>query len=155
MLESTMKVRFHDCDPFNHLNNSRYIDYAIMARGDQLLDNYDLDIYRLGTNQGLGWVTAQTQISYLFPAYLNEEVVIQTQLLAYSDKSLHIEATIWDKFKTKLKAILWVRFVHYNLVTQKSEVHGASLMSLFEEIVNPVFANSNFDERVQQLRYTK
>ena len=44
VLESKMKVRFHDCDPFNHLNNSRYIDYIVTARGDQLLENYNLDI---------------------------------------------------------------------------------------------------------------
>lgn len=35
LLESKAKVRFHDCDPFNHLNNSRYIDYMVTARGDQ------------------------------------------------------------------------------------------------------------------------
>ncbi|MEO6346652.1 MAG: acyl-CoA thioesterase, partial [Aquaticitalea sp.] len=39
-LESKMKIRFHDCDPFNHLNNSKYIDYILTARGDQLIENY-------------------------------------------------------------------------------------------------------------------
>jgi acyl-CoA thioester hydrolase len=30
--ESEALIRFPDCDPFNHLNNSRYIDYFINAR---------------------------------------------------------------------------------------------------------------------------
>jgi len=70
VLESKAKIRFHDCDPFNHLNNSRYIDYIVTARGDQLIDNYNFDIYQLAREQGIGWVTAQTQISYFSPAYL-------------------------------------------------------------------------------------
>lgn len=45
--ESRVKVRFPDCDPFNHLNNSRYLDYIMTARGDQLIEHYGFDIYRL------------------------------------------------------------------------------------------------------------
>ena len=90
-LVSKMKVRFHDCDPFNHLNNSRYIDYMLTARGDQLLENYDFDIYRIAREQSVGWVSAQTQISYLSPALLAEEILIQTQLIAYSGSSLLFE----------------------------------------------------------------
>ena len=29
VLKSRAKVRFQDCDPFNHLNNARYIDYFL------------------------------------------------------------------------------------------------------------------------------
>ncbi len=30
--ESKVLIRFSDCDPFNHLNNARYIDYFINAQ---------------------------------------------------------------------------------------------------------------------------
>jgi YbgC/YbaW family acyl-CoA thioester hydrolase len=152
ILESNMKIRFHDCDPFNHLNNSRYIDYFVSARGDHLLDNYDFDIYRLSREQGIGWVTAQTQISYLSPAFLMEEVVIQTQLLAYSDKSLHMEGFMWDESKSNLKAVMWAKLVHYNLRTQKSHAHNETLMAFFDQIVNPLSVNVSFEERVKALR---
>lgn len=39
IIESKVKIRFPDCDPFNHLNNSKYIDYFINAREDQLIGN--------------------------------------------------------------------------------------------------------------------
>src|SRR6476660_2313010 len=96
ILESKVKIRFHDCDPFRHLNNSRYIDYIITARGDQLIDNYGLDIYKLARETEVGWVSAQTQIAYLAPATVMEEVTIQTQLLSFSDKAVHVEALMWD-----------------------------------------------------------
>ncbi len=62
VLEIKMKSRFHDCDHFNHLNNSRYIDYIVTARGDQLMDNYDFDIYKLAQEKGIGWVSALSHI---------------------------------------------------------------------------------------------
>ena len=57
ILESKTKVRFQDCDPFNHLNNAKYIDYLINAREDQLIEKFDLDIYKIAFTEGVGWVT--------------------------------------------------------------------------------------------------
>lgn len=152
ILESNMKVRFHDCDPFNHLNNSRYIDYIMTARGDQLLENYDFDIYKIAREQAVGWVSAQTQISYLVPAFLAEEVIIQTQLISFSEKSLLFEAVMLNGERTMIKAVLWGRLVHVNLKTQKSHPHSEELMQFFLKVVNPVDAAISFDERVKALR---
>lgn len=87
-LESQSLIRFPDCDPFNHLNNSRYIDYIINAREDQLMSYYDFDVYKLAKEQGLSWVVAQTQIAYLAPAELMEIVTIQTRLMGFTEKGL-------------------------------------------------------------------
>ncbi|MEJ7691751.1 acyl-CoA thioesterase [Daejeonella sp.] len=152
ILESTMKVRFHDCDPFNHLNNSRYIDYLVTARGDQLIDNYGFDIYKLASESGIGWVTGQTQISYMMPAFLMEEVKIQTQLIRFSKRTLLLEAFMWDLDKKCLKAAMWTSFVHYNLKTQRSYQHSEDLMDFFGQIVNPLAEEVNFDERVKTLK---
>lgn len=155
VLESKMKIRFHDCDPFNHLNNSRYIDYIVTARGDQLLDNYNLDIYRLAMEKATGWVSAQTQISYLIPAFLMEEVTIQTQLLAYSEKSLLVEGLMWNNDKTELKAVMWSKLVHFHLSNKKSHSHSAELMQLFEQVVNPLNQEGDFDTRIKNLKSKK
>jgi YbgC/YbaW family acyl-CoA thioester hydrolase len=152
ILESKMKVRFHDCDPFNHLNNSRYIDYIMTARVDHLLDNYDFDIYRIAREESVVWVSAQTQISYLAPALLAEELQIQTQLISFSDRSLVFEALMWNADKTELKAVLWGRLVHFNLKTQKSHQHSETLMQFFQQVVNPLPAAIIFEERVKSLR---
>ena len=46
-LESSALIRFQDCDPFQHLNNSRYIDYFMNAREDQLNQFYDFRIFEV------------------------------------------------------------------------------------------------------------
>jgi acyl-CoA thioester hydrolase len=33
-------VRFNDCDPLGHLNNSKYIDYFLNAREDHLKEHF-------------------------------------------------------------------------------------------------------------------
>lgn len=154
VLESKMKVRFHDCDPFNHLSNSRYIDYILTARGDQLLDHYDFDMYALARKEGLGWVSAQTQISYVYPALLAEEVAIETRLIGFSEKSLLMEGLMWNRDKTMLKALLWAKLVHYDLRTKKSHQHSGELMKLFGDIHDPL-ADTGFEQRLQTLKQTK
>ena len=154
-LESKVKVRFHDCDPFNHLNNSRYIDYIVAARGDQLMESYGFDIYQLLQEQGIGWVSAQTQISYLYPAYLMEEITIQTRLLAFTTKSLLLEAFVWNADKTVLKALMWGRLVHFNVIKKMSQEHSAQLMQFFQSIVYPLEQQTDFESRVKGLKHTK
>lgn len=152
VLQSKMKIRFHDCDPFNHLNNSRYIDYIMTARGDQLLEDYNFDIYDLAKEKGVGWVSAQTQIAYLRPAYVMEEVTIETQLIACSEKALLLEAIMWDSEKKNIKAVMWTRLVHFDIVKQKSRLHDEELMVFFQQIVNPLPVENNFEERVRYLK---
>ncbi len=148
VLESTAQIRFPDCDPFNHLNNSRYIDYIINAREDHILKHYDLDIYQIAKQTGISWVVAQTQIAYLSSAELMEIVTIQTKLISYSDKNLLVEAIMWSEDKTRMKAVMWIRFAHFNLITRKSHLHSEDFMQLFSSIEFPV-PEKNFEDRLK------
>ena len=154
VLESKTKIRFQDCDPFNHLNNAAYINYLINAREDQLILHYDLDIYKMGKTQGKSWVVASNQIAYIRPAFLMENVVIDSQLLRYSNTNLLVEMRMWNSDKTELKAIMWSTFVHFNLLKLKTEMHSKSLMDLFENAVNPV-EETNFESRVSHFKNKK
>lgn len=152
VLESKVRIRFHDCDPYNHLNNSRYIDYFIATREDQLIENYGLDIYDLVRREGLGWVSAETNISYLYPAGLMEEVLIETQLLSFSEKSLQVEGIMWDKNRQHVKAVMWTKLVHFNLQKQASEKHSPELMEFFQSVATHVNKEVSFHQRIQSLR---
>ena len=115
ILESKTKVRFQDCDPFNHLNNAAYLNYFMNAREDQLIDNYGIDIYKMARKEGRSCVVGSNQITYLKPAFLMEEIVIQSQLLQFGDSHLLVELRMLNLDKTEIKAIMWSTFVHFNL----------------------------------------
>jgi acyl-CoA thioester hydrolase len=149
--ESSVVIRFPDCDPFNHLNNSRYIDYFINTREDHLTNDHQFNIYAYAKEKKLSWVVSQNQIAYLKPAVLMETVVIQTGILQMDDKQILVEMRMWNKEKTKLKALLWTRFVHFNFMTQKSETHSAELMTKFKPFENSSIRADSFETRVEEL----
>ncbi len=154
ILESKAKIRFQDCDPFNHLNNAAYINYMINAREDQIDKHYDLDIFELAKTKGISWVVGTNQIAYLKPALLMEDVIIDSQLIHYTENQLHVEIRMWNHNKTELKAVMWSTFVHFNLMQQKRWNHDKSLSVLFQNILTPINAKT-FEERISHLKPQK
>ena len=154
ILESKTKIRFQDCDPFNHLNNASYFNYLINAREDQLIENYNLDIYKQAMKTGKSWVIGSHQIAYLKPANLMETVTIDSQLLRYNEKTLWVEIRMWNNDKTQLKSVLWSTFTHFDIVKQQSVSHSEDLMGLFKEVALPLVETS-FDARMKNLRKQK
>lgn len=146
ILKTKRKIRFQDCDPFNHLNNSKYLDYFINAREDQIAEHYGLDVFQNLQTTGLSWVVLSNQISYLKPALTMETVVFESQLIHYTDNVLQVEMKMWNESETELKAILWTKFIQFNVQSKRVANHSVELMQLFEAVVLPV-KQSVFEER--------
>ena len=149
--ESEAVIRFQDCDPHNHLNNSKYIDYFINAREDQILKHYHLDIFDYARKNGKSWVVGSHQIAFISPAFLMEHIRIDSQLIAFNNKTLHVEMRMWDRDKGKLKSVLWSTFVHFDFQSQKAIPHDEELNDLFHKIHLPVEEKA-FQERIANLR---
>lgn len=146
ILESKATIRLQHCDPFKHLNNIYYLDYFFNARVDQMREVYGIDILREMNNVHLVWVISSNQIAYLRPAGITETVIIESQLIAKTPRSLLVEMRMLDEGKTHLKAVLWTEFIYFNLHAQKAATHSSEMAKLFDEILLPV-EQKNFDER--------
>src|SRR6478672_1840500 len=112
-LVSKTRVQYQDCDPLNHLNNSKYIDYIMAARTEQLLVHYNFNAADFAYKQKVGWVSAQTQISYFYPASWMEVLSIETRLIQFSESSLMVEGLLWDEHQSRLKSLMWAKLVHF------------------------------------------
>ncbi len=150
--ESTALIRFPDCDPFNHLNNSRYLDYFYNAREDHVRNYHAFDLYSYARDTGYGWVVRENRIAYVRPAYLMEIVVLQSEILVWGTKHIHVQMTMWNEAKTELKALLWSQFVHVNLHTGKSEGHAEVLMQRFKDFEIGLPEHSSFEQRLTDYR---
>ena len=150
ILTSTARIRFQDCDPFNHLNNAKYLDYFLNAREDQVKTHYDLDIFEIIRTERIGWVVASNQIAYISPVTTMDNVNIRSQLIKFSEKMLLVEMTMWDETATKLRSVLWIKFIHVDLKTQSSLRHSDKLMELFQAVLEPV-PEEIFEERSMQV----
>lgn len=151
--QTSYSIRFQDCDPYGHLNNARYLDYFVNAREDHLKGFYGIDIYDLARLEGIGMVVTQNQISYIRSANLNEEVVIQSQIVAFDETSVVVEMHMYDKACQFLKAVLWVSVVAIDLKAQKRSQWPKDLYdaieNLYLEVTDP--KQIRFEQRVGQL----
>lgn len=151
--ESLAIIRFQDCDPLGHLNNARYFDYFFNARQDQLAQFYDFHIFEWGKTHSANWVVTQHQIAYLRPALVMEEVILKTCLIHFTDTVLLVEGLMFDKAKTRLKALLWTEFTYVSMVSGKTNKHPDELLEFSRNIaLENNFWAEGFSRRVEQLK---
>ncbi len=152
-LETTALVRFQDCDPFQHLNNARYIDYFMNAREDQLKQFYNFDIFKETQRTGQGWVVSKNQLAYLYPAAVQEQVVIRTNLVQMTDSVLVVEGLMLDSTARRLKAVAWIQFTFVSIQTGRSTHHPDEFMTMFRPVVvDDVYTPDGFNQRVNTLK---
>src|SRR5688572_24345185 len=144
------KIRFNDCDSFRHLNNSGFIDYMLNAREDHLYEFHDIsmtDLYK----KGAAWVVNKHEIIYLNPANYGEQVCIQSDLIKLSDDALLVEMIMWDEHQRQMKAILWTKFIHFELKTGKREKHPQWFMELAAPLEKTELQGFSINERISIL----
>ncbi|HEX9856166.1 MAG TPA: thioesterase family protein [Acidimicrobiia bacterium] len=75
---STMRVRFYELDPYNHVNHAAYIQYFEVGRID-LLEAVGWGLNRL---HGLGYhlVVTGLETRFLASARAHDEVVVETEV---------------------------------------------------------------------------
>lgn len=132
--ESDRLIRFQDCDPFGHLNNSKYIDYMINVREDHLVEEYDLNVFLMAHRDKKSWIVGQNEIAYLKPSLVMEKVKIQTRLIDFTERYVQAEMVMYNAKKTHVKAVLWTKFFHFDFGLGKAVGHTENMMSLFKEL---------------------
>ena len=148
---SLYTIRFTDCDLFGHLNNGRYIDYLLNAREDHLKTEYGLDLTDF-YKQGVSWLVAGHEISYIRPAAYNERVSIKSALIKAEPGSLLVEMLMMDENQMHLKSLMWTKFIHVNVKTGKRENHTESFMDFARSIeVNEVDIIKGYQYRLKEL----
>ena len=75
--ETEMLVRPDDIDLFQHVHSSRYMDYVLAARYDQMARCYGMP-WEEFIRRGLGWYMTAITMSYLRPLGLGERFVVRT-----------------------------------------------------------------------------
>jgi len=129
-------IRFNDCDPFGHLNNSRYIDYFLNAREDHLKEHYSIDLKEWAA-KGIGFVVSRHEIQYIRAVSYNDTVCIQSALVGYGDNYLEVEMQMYDKDGQNLKAVLLSKFTQINIHTGKKDNLTTELEEFARQVLTP------------------
>lgn len=150
-VSTTVKVRFSDCDPIGHLNNTKYIEYMLNAREDHVESFYGFTYEEYTRKTGCTWITIQNEIAYLKEVRYNARVQISSKTISISDRISKVEILMKDETGRQIHAVLWITVIYFNMKTRKSDVHPPETRELFESFLVKLY-QEDFQSRVQFLR---
>lgn len=114
------KVRPDDIDMFNHVHNSKYLDYVLAARYEQMDIFYGMPMEDF-LNLGYGWVVKMVQIDYKRPLGLGDIFSVETGLISINNKGCRVTFEIKSNKTQKVSSDGWFDFVMIDLKTGKSK----------------------------------
>ena len=119
--ETDLIVRPDDIDQNNHVHMSKYLDYVLFARYDQMARCYgmSMDEFR---RQGWGWYGKACTIEYRRALSLADSVVVQTWLEEFEGADVRIGFRILRKEDRKTAAEGEFQFTMVHLTTGRSEL---------------------------------
>src|SRR2546423_5307566 len=75
--ETEVQVRPDDIDMNQHVHGSRYFDYVLAARYDQMARCYKMSMEEF-LSAGLGWFIKTAHLEYKRPLRLGDQLLIRT-----------------------------------------------------------------------------
>jgi acyl-CoA thioester hydrolase len=99
--ETELQVRPDDIDMNQHVHGSRYFDYVLAARYDQMARCYKMSMDEF-TSAGLGWFVKTCHIEYKRPLRMGECMIVRTWVEAISKSEVKVGFEILRKPAGKL-----------------------------------------------------
>ncbi|MHB8929325.1 MAG: acyl-CoA thioesterase [Melioribacteraceae bacterium] len=103
IFETEIIVRPDDIDMNNHVHNSKYLDYLLMARYDQMKKDYKVPMEEF-IKLGYSWVASATYIEFKREIKLGDKIVVRTQVNSYKSTQVKVNFWIVKKEKDKIAA---------------------------------------------------
>ncbi|MBU0943866.1 MAG: acyl-CoA thioesterase [Proteobacteria bacterium] len=103
IFETKVTVRPDDIDMNNHVHYSRYLDYLLMARYDQMKKDYKVSMEEF-VKRGYSWVASEVNIQYKRPILLQDSIVVRTQVKNFHGAQVVISFWIVKDEREKIAA---------------------------------------------------
>ncbi|MEK6566906.1 MAG: thioesterase family protein, partial [Bacteroidota bacterium] len=129
--ETELQVRPDDLDMNAHVHNSKYFDYVLAARYDQMERCYKMPMQDF-ISMGLGWVVKTAHVEYKRPLVLGERFVVRTWIEDFMKDGVKVQFEITKKGNGKISCDGWFQFTMVNLKTGRSEDIPKSVKQKYE-----------------------
>lgn len=117
--ETEMQVRPDDIDLYQHVHSSRYIDYVLAARFDQMERCYKMSMQEFAA-RGLGWYQTSITMNYKRALGLGDVFIVETGIVDFSDASIALTFKIMKKETRKLVADGHASYALIDLKTKRA-----------------------------------
>jgi acyl-CoA thioester hydrolase/thioesterase-3 len=118
--ETELQVRPDDIDMNRHVHNSRYFDYVLAARYDQMERCYNMPMEEFLKN-GFGWVVKASFIEFKRPLGLGDRFIVRTWIESIVEDGVRVRFEIHKKENGKLASDGYFDYTMVNVKTGRAE----------------------------------
>lgn len=129
--ETELQVRPDDLDMNAHVHNSKYFDYVLAARFDQMERCYKMSMQEF-ISMGLGWVVKTAHVEYKRPLGMGERMIVRTWIEDFLEDGVKVQFEITKKGNGKISCDGWFLFTMIDLKTGRSEKIPESVKHRYE-----------------------
>jgi len=108
--ETELQVRPDDIDMYQHVHSSRYMDYVLAARFDQMERCYRMPMSDF-QQMGYGWFMATAHMSFKSPLELGDRLVVRTWIEKFTLIGVKVQFQIERLADRKLSCDGWFDYV--------------------------------------------
>lgn len=125
-----LSVRPDDIDMFQHVHNSRYLDYIQTARYDQMVNCYKVSMEEF-LSMGYGWVVKKATLNFKRALILSDVMIVSTQVREIAGTDAIIDFEIVNKKSGKICCDGEMIYTLINLKSGRSEKIPAEISEKF------------------------
>jgi YbgC/YbaW family acyl-CoA thioester hydrolase len=118
--ETELQVRPDDIDMNQHVHASRYHDYVLAARYDQMTRCYQMSMEEF-IQTGFGWFVKTAHLEYKRQLVMGDTLLVRTWVDEISGSEVKVKFQITRKATGKLCCDGWFDYAMINLVTGRAE----------------------------------
>ena len=118
--ETELQVRPDDIDLFRHVHSSRYLDYLLAARFDQMERCYGMSMEKF-LEQGLGWYVKTSHFEYKRALDMAERFVVRTWVEDIRSPDVEVRFEMLKGEKRRPACVGWCIFTMVKVDTGKPE----------------------------------
>ena len=118
--ESELQVRPDDIDMNQHVHGSRYFDYVLAARYDQMDRCYKMSLEEF-SKAGFGWFVQTAHVEYKRPLRLGDRFVVRTWIEEMLKVSVRVHFEIIKTATGKLSCDGYFAYTMVNTQTGRAE----------------------------------
>lgn len=117
--ESELQVRPDDIDMYQHVHSSRYIDYVLAARFDQMARCYGMAMGEF-EKLGYGWFVAATEMHFRHPLAMGDRMIVRCWIEKFSLIGLRLRFEIDRQPDGKRSCDGWFDYVMVSLASGRA-----------------------------------
>ena len=128
--ETELAVRPDDIDMNRHVHNSKYLDYVLAARFDQMERCYGMSMDAF-LERGFSWVVKAAYIEHKRPLKLGDVVTVRTQVKEVHTRGVKVGFEIVKNHDSKLSAAGWLDYVMVHFDTGRPAIIPEDILETY------------------------